>query len=158
MPHGRESEATRKAPRTAVSVTGPGPRRPSVFPAAWLCLAMGLVGCSARYADIADVRGVVTLDGKPLEAATVLFQPAEGRGSVGRTDAEGRYRLLYTPRALGARIGPCNVRISTTDDDDGRIGVDERVPRRYFEPGALAAEVAARSNVFDFHLTTKPGS
>jgi hypothetical protein len=125
--------------------------------AAWLCLALGLAGCSGRYADIADVRGVVTLDGQPLSAATVLFQPAQGRASVGQTDAQGRYRLLYTPRDLGARIGPSSVRISTGGDDEGRIGADERVPRRYFEPGALAAEVAPGSNVFDFHLTTKPG-
>lgn len=128
----------------------------SIVGAVWLGLAMGLVGCSSRYSDIADVRGVVTLDGQPLAAATVLFQPAQGRASVGQTDAEGRYRLLYTPRDLGARIGPCIVRISTSGNDEGKIGADERVPRRYFEPGALAAEVAPGSNVFDFHLTTTP--
>ena len=130
-------------------------RGPIVVGAAWLCVA--LTGCSGRYSDIADVRGVVTLDGKPLESAVVLFQPAQGRPSVGQTNADGRYRLLYTPRDLGVRIGPCSVRISTTGDDDGKIGANERVPRRYFEQGALAAEVVPGSNVVDFHLTTKPG-
>jgi hypothetical protein len=135
-----------------------GSRGRNVAVVAWLGLVLAVAGCSGRYSDIADVRGVVTLDGKPLEAATVLFQPAQGRPSVGRTDAAGRYRLLYTPRDLGARIGPCRVRISTAGDDDGRIAADERVPRRYFEPDALTVEVAPRANVFDFHLTTKPGS
>jgi hypothetical protein len=113
-------------------------------------------GCSGQPADVADVRGVVTLDGRPLEAATVQFQPAEGRASIGRTDSEGRYRLMYTPRELGARIGSCRVRISTAGDDDGKISPAERVPRRYFEPGALAAEVKAGGNVVDFHLETGP--
>ena len=126
--------------------------------ARWLMvgLAAGLGGCSSRHADVADVRGVVTLDGKPLDGATVQFQPAEGRASVGRTDSEGRYRLMYTPRDLGARIGPCRVRISTAGDEDGKISASERVPRRYFEPGALAAEVKAGGNVLDFHLETTP--
>jgi hypothetical protein len=135
---------------------GSGPQRRRMIFAASCCLTLGLAGCSSRYTDIADVRGVVTLDGQPLENATVVFQPAQGRASVGQTDAAGRYRLLYTPRDLGARIGPSSVRISTAGNDEGTISADERVPRRYFAPGALAAEVAPGSNVFDFHLTTKP--
>lgn len=122
-----------------------------------ICLvAAWLVGCSGRPADVGDVQGVVTLDGKPLDAATVQFQPAEGRASIGRTDAEGRYRLMYTPRELGARIGSCQVLISTASDADGKISPSERVPRRYFEPGALAAEVKAGDNVVNFHLETSP--
>lgn len=157
MPHDQGDGAT-----TSTHCRGPAPTKASgaraanANTAAWLCLAIAVAGCSSRYADIADVRGVVTLDGKPLAAATVLFQPAQGRASVGQTDAEGRYRLLYTPRDLGARIGPASVRITTTGNDEGKIGADERVPRRYFEPGALAAEVAPGSNMFDFNLTTTP--
>ena len=70
-----------------------------------------------------------------------------GVGDRSGADAEGRLRLRSTLRDLGARIGACNVRIPTTDNDDGRIGVDERVPQRSFEPGTLAAEVVAGSNV-----------
>ena len=117
-----------------------------LFFAAWFWMTLTLAGCSTRSSDVADVRGVVTLGGQPLVAATVLFQPAQGRASVG----------LYTPRELGARIGPCRVRISTASDDDGKISPSERVPRRYFEPGALAAEVKAGDNVVDFHLETSP--
>lgn len=121
------------------------------------CLTVAcLAGCSGRHADVAAVEGVVTLDGEPLGEATVQFQPAEGRTSIGRTDSRGRYRLLYTPRDLGARVGRCTVRISTAADDDGRVSAKERVPRRYFEPDALAVEVKPRSNVLDFHLTTSP--
>lgn len=127
-----------------------------LFFAAWFWMTLAVAGCSSRSADVADVRGVVTLGGQPLVAATVLFQPAQGRGSVGQTDAQGHYRLLYTPRELGARIGPCRVRISTASDDDGKISPSERVPRRYFEPGALAAEVKAGDNVVDVHLETSP--
>ena len=127
-----------------------------LFFAARFWMTLALAGCSSRSADVADVRGVVTLGGQPLVAATVLLHPARGRGSVGENDAQGHYRLLYTPRELGARIGTCRVRISTASDDDGKISPSERVPRRYFEPGALAAEVKAGDNVVDFHLETSP--
>jgi len=55
--------------------------------------AVGLVlsGCGPKGPELAPVEGVVTLDGQPLEGATVLFH-AEGGGrpSTGTTDANGR--------------------------------------------------------------------
>ena len=42
-------------------------------------------GCSnnpANYPEVADVVGTVTLDGKPLEGASITFAPQSGRSSV----------------------------------------------------------------------------
>jgi hypothetical protein len=120
-----------------------------------MLVAMAIAGCAPSAGDVANVSGTVTLDGNPLADARVFFQPAEGRPSFGRTDAQGGYRLLYTPGALGARIGPAVVTISTaTEDDDGKRTRD-RVPKRYLEPGALTAEVKPGNNVLDFNLTSE---
>lgn len=124
-----------------------------------LGLALGVVvGCSPRSAvEVAKVSGTVTLDGNPLSDAIILFQPAEGRPSRGMTAADGRYQLLYTAERAGAMVGTCGVTISTAiEDEEGRFS-PERVPKRYFEPGALTVDVKRRSNVLDFDLTSKPG-
>ena len=50
-----------------------------------LCL-----GCESGP-EIASVEGTVTMDGKPLANATVLFVPENGRPAGGRTDERGHY-------------------------------------------------------------------
>src|SRR5688572_29155643 len=61
-----------------------------------VCLA---AGCSPVPPSVVPVSGRVTLAGEPLAGAVVTFQPAPGEsaaelsGSVGRTNAEGRYEL-----------------------------------------------------------------
>ena len=57
------------------------------------CLAslVLLVGCGGNP-DLADVKGVVTLDGQPLPNAFVMFTP-EGSGTVsfGQTGDDGNF-------------------------------------------------------------------
>ncbi|MDA7994250.1 MAG: carboxypeptidase-like regulatory domain-containing protein, partial [Pirellulales bacterium] len=65
------------------------------------CVAAAFTGsgCSnnpANYPEVADVVGTVTLDGKPLEGASITFAPQSGRSSSGVTDSSGRYSLNYT--------------------------------------------------------------
>lgn len=66
-----------------------------------------VVGCSGGGAlDTAVVTGVVTLDGEPVEGATVMFRPVtEGQGApaTGTTDASGKYTL--TTVAVGEAAG-----------------------------------------------------
>src|SRR6478672_13610229 len=61
-----------------------------------ILLLVALAGCGQSGPQIAPVHGHVKLDGQPLANADVQFQP-EGsqRPSSGRTDAEGRYDLMY---------------------------------------------------------------
>lgn len=60
-------------------------------------ISLAAIGCGK--APTVPVSGRVTLDGQPLEGASVLFQPvvadanADGFGSVGQTDADGRFEL-----------------------------------------------------------------
>lgn len=99
-----------------------------------------LCGCSSG-AKFAPVSGRVTLNGNPLTNAVVEFQPiAEssrddpGPGSVGFTDADGKFTLhsQLDKSRTGAIVGKHRVRISpagqlTPGDADAS---DPRKPRR----------------------------
>lgn len=122
------------------------------------CLLMSIVGCSnnpANYPETGAVSGTVTMDGGPLEGATVSFIPAEGRPSKGRTDAEGKYTLRYAGSIQGAIVGTCTVSISKSIADEQAEAMVELVPDRYIgTESELTAEVTDRQNTFDFALTS----
>lgn len=126
-------------------------------------LALGLVvasviatGCRARKANVAGVTGRITLDGQPVQGASVGFQPRSGRPAYGGTDADGRYELFYDFRSSGAVVGTCDVTITTAHEDENGRMKPERIPKKYFKPGALVVEVEPKANVFDFELTSSP--
>ena len=57
-------------------------------------------GCGSSDLELAEVSGVVTLDGQPVAGAVVNTQPipasavpSPGPGSFGRTDEQGRFTL-----------------------------------------------------------------
>lgn len=59
------------------------------------------------------VSGTITLNGKPVDGATVTFEPMEGKGSaVGSTDAQGKYNLSTFNSGDGAIEGQFKVSIS----------------------------------------------
>lgn len=121
---------------------------------------VGLIGCSKPdHPEVGRVSGVVTLDGQPLEGATVMFQPLEGRASLGTTDRAGKYTLIYLDGVPGARVGLHKVIIRTeVPGEDGQPPlVREKLPRRYHDQTELTAEVKPGSNTFDFALTSQSG-
>jgi len=118
-------------------------------------------GCSDKPDGIVfgKVHGTVTLDGQPLPDATVQFQPAAGRPSYGRTDADGRYALGYRGRSWGAVVGPHTVKITTEDrienEQTGEVRViKELLPVHYHARSELTADVTAGENVVDFSLVS----
>jgi hypothetical protein len=66
---------------------------------------------------------VITLDGKPLPAADIMFVPqgeTKGQGAVGRTDAAGKFELQSQDRKhKGAPVGDYQVVISKLVKPDG---------------------------------------
>lgn len=93
-------------------------RRPAC--AAVCLLSLLVAGCGG---DFVPVSGRVTQGGKPIGDAVVTFQPVgsknspapEAAGSVGRTDAEGRYSLrVISPDRAGAAVGEHAVTISVS--------------------------------------------
>jgi hypothetical protein len=141
------------------------------------CCLFGLAGCShrpANYPETAPVSGTVTLDGKPLAAATICFSPSEGRSSSAVTDQAGRYELHYAGRVTGAMLGTHRVTISQVVPDEkmkASLSAEDRglldagefslpfvesLPSRYRGLNSeLSAEVKPQRNVFDFNLTSK---
>lgn len=58
----------------------------------FLC-SMVLVGCGSNLPSTVPVTGTVTLDGKPVEGASVSFLSSENVVATGITDASGKYSL-----------------------------------------------------------------
>ncbi|NIP86928.1 MAG: carboxypeptidase regulatory-like domain-containing protein [Planctomycetales bacterium] len=137
-----------------------------------LVLLAGCGGNPADYPETAPVTGTVTLDGAPLEGASINFVPATGRSSSGKTDAQGRYELHYTGTIEGAMLGPHRVMIwKEVPDPDYVLSEAERkameegefflplvhaLPKRYRgQDSRLSAEVKDTNNVIDFALTSQ---
>jgi len=121
----------------------------------FLCAALPASGCSTSACPpLGTVSGTLTLNGRPLAAATVLFTP-EGRGrtSCGTTDSEGRYHLTFLRDIVGATFGRHTVRVTTaTEENGGR----ETLPDCYNARTTLEATVVPGSNSFDFALVKRP--
>ncbi len=126
------------------------------------CLALTLAvlfvaGCGSG-ADLAKVKGEVTLNGQPLEGATVTFQSTEegGAPSSGQTDEKGRYTLMYSIDTPGAQPGEHVVSIETAgtdfDDQGNEIELPERVPAEFRGNPEFKRTVEPGGNTIDFEL------
>ena len=107
--------------------------------------------------DLGSVSGVVKLDGAPLKGAVVTFQPvlSEEPGSklsssVGTTDEEGSYTLMYVRDVDGAAVGKHKVFVQAALPNG-----KELIPYRYNLNTELTADVESGSNEFDFDLESK---
>lgn len=89
-----------------------------------LCCFGVLVLCAGcGGSGTAQVTGKVTLDGSPLEGATVAFAPVgEGQAASGKTDASGTYNLTTFVNNDGALPGSYKVTISKVEDAAGGAG------------------------------------
>ncbi len=121
-------------------------------PSALVCLLMGLLsGCGTSGPELGTVSGTVTLDGQPLDGATVIFQPQVGKASFGRTDPTGKYAMRYSKSSLGALIGPHRVEIQLAGDSTPV----EPLPAKYNRQSDLTADVPHGVKQIDFRLQSK---
>jgi 5-hydroxyisourate hydrolase-like protein (transthyretin family) len=94
---------------------------PTARSCAWLALLLAL-GCNSgpRRPPTYAVTGTVTQNGKPLEAATVVFVPLEGavgqEAATGVTDAQGRFKLTMYKADDGANAGEYRIKVSKFDN------------------------------------------
>ncbi len=95
----------------------------------------------------------MTLDGKPLAGAAVVFVPVGGgRESGGITDANGEYFVKYLRDEAGATIGKNRVRITRQQSHDPG---SEIVPAKYNRNTTLEREVTSGGNEIDFPLQSQ---
>ena len=144
---------------------------------------MGAVGCGGReWPPTYKTTGMVTLDGSPVERASITFSPKEGQQPANATtDASGRYQMTSFNAGDGATAGSFDVAIlkfPAIEIDAGRGGVpfgeanrtnagpspesledpENELPEKYSnsEKSGLSATVTADGeNVFNFELTSK---
>lgn len=112
---------------------------------------VGIVGCSSSDRPaLGEVRGLITLNGKPLPEAKIRFLPTEPvRGSMGVTDAEGRYEMIYLRDLKGAAVGQHRVQIKAATETRGEI-----LPDTYTSGTTLTATVEPGVNEINFDLTS----
>lgn len=147
---------------------------------AMIALAVVQSGCGPAGPATQAVSGVVTLDGKPVEGATVTFSPSSSTGAFasGITKADGRFSLnaavAGAKAGAGTLVGEYRVsvlkvespEVSRTDDPnapgyDPLASVTAKpaapkyvVPKAYGDPAAsgLSAKVEKGGGSFDFAL------
>ena len=130
-------------------------------------LLLCFCGCPSSSGNVGWVDGVVTLDGEPIEGATVRFYPETGRASSGKTDANGYYKLRYTRSEMGAVIGKHKVTITreaaaTTGGYEQEDKKDAKaraatIPKKYRDPekAELVKTVERGSNTINLELTSE---
>ena len=86
----------------------------------WCCVALACIAGCGPVSSV-PVEGTVTLQGKPLEGATVMFTSMRGSGPgpfVAKTDESGRFALGPRDRpGAGAEVGEYSVIIATVASD-----------------------------------------
>ena len=124
-----------------------------------LLLALICVGCGPGGPEIASVEGTVTMDGKLLRNAAVVFIPENGRPAGATTDSEGHYVLNFTEGRRGAIPGKNSIRITTLRDAgvdvDGKSvpGSKETIPMKYNSASQLTFMVKdGEKNVANFDI------
>ena len=120
---------------------------------------------AARRPATTPLGGTLTLDGQPLDGATVLFSPVGEKGfaAMAETDASGKFVATTFAHADGAVPGRYVVtikkfRIREAADNRKRMQVESVVPKKYSMPqtsGLTVEVVAGGPNVFNFDLTSR---
>jgi hypothetical protein len=145
-------------------------RRRLVALAALLSLTAAGCGRSPPPYQLAEVTGVVNLDGKPAADLVVTFLPdsvagTNGPRSSGKTDAQGQYRLVCDDRKPGAVVGLHHVLITDARASllmrearkDDAVFPPSRIPKRYstVANSPLRQEVKAEPQTIDLDVTSK---
>src|SRR5690606_6599242 len=123
----------------------------------WIIGVCFLVGCrgSADRPELGQVTGTVYLDGEPVPFVWVMFNPTGGgRTSMGRSDENGQYKLMYLDGVEGANIGQHEVAVMMYHEDEleelreySDKPINEPIPPRYNSETTLAEMVVAGPNV-----------
>jgi len=125
-----------------------------------ICLLALVAACSSQ--TTATVRGKVTLDGTPLDDATISFVPTAGgaRQSAWTTIKGGEYSIVEKD---GLGTGPFRVEIRAlrptgekpNPNEPTMVPSKEIISGRYNSNSALTVEIKPGANTADFALTSK---
>lgn len=120
-----------------------------------LLLPMCFCGCDAGP-ELGLVSGTITINGVPVEQATITFTPVDGQSAFARTDANGFYELQFSGGKRGTLLGENYISIETghfgTDERGELVEYPEQLPSKYNSESEIVREVKAGSQVFDFAI------
>lgn len=127
-----------------------------------VCLSLLItVGCGSDRPPLASLTGTVTLDGKPIEHAGLMFSPLDGgRPSVGGTNKKGEFEAMYVYGVPGAIIGKHKVMFEESPPDTGSESEEDEF-KPYAPPGnnfvinPKEIEVESGGTVINFTLKRK---
>ena len=113
-----------------------------------------------------EVKGAVTFDGQPLDGATIVLEPADGKGPTGGGRImQGKYLLAGEGAVVpGKKIVRITAVHKTGGKHDGGMGgepvwVDEMaqiIPAIYNQESTLTCEiVAGKANQHNFELKSQ---
>lgn len=136
-----------------------------------LCLLLSGCGRSGpgapKLLDV-PIKGVVTLDGRPLAGADVVFMAGNPPAVLaGKTKDDGAYQLQAAAGGPPKVEGQCKVTISRLVKPDGSplaenetpadTGAREQLPGKYsrFDQTTLSAAITAAEATIDFPLTSQ---
>jgi hypothetical protein len=116
-----------------------------------------VAGCAPAGAT---VTGKVTLDGAPLEDATICFVPkADGQKQAGWATIGGGEYAIAASGGLGTGAFRVEIRAlhatGEKSNDPTLINAKEAVPARYNRQSELAVDLKPGPNVANFDLKTK---
>lgn len=129
------------------------------FVAMLAAFGLALPGCGPKYPETFPVSGTVTLDGKPVAGAAVVFTPEEGHQATGTTDDSGRFELSTFQLGDGALPGPHRVTVAkTTTDPDEEEKVVFIIPQKYgnLQTSELTCDVQAEMGPVEYDLQPEP--
>ena len=105
---------------------------------------------------MARVTGTVTYKGKPVPNMMVNFMPTAGRPSWGKTDANGKFEMIYDADYKGVKIGHHKVYFTppaTATIDGGRSKASKKAIAE--AAGLTPEEMADLRSKYGSEKTTK---
>jgi len=138
-----------------------------------VCAMLLVAGCGPSRPKVAKVTGTVTMNGKPVEGATVAFFPQNevtpgvggGRMASGVTDAQGKFKLMTFEPGDGAVLGKHKVTVTLCQDiSKKRVEGDAPdpanlkwiVPQKYSETGTTPLPIVDVQGALDLPIDIKP--
>jgi hypothetical protein len=122
-----------------------------------LPVLFAFAGCGkGDYPDMARVTGTVTYKGKPVPNMMVNFMPTEGRPSWGKTDASGKFEMIYDSDYKGVKMGHHKVYFTppaNTTIDGGRSDASKKAIAQ--AAGLTSEEMADLRTKYGLETTTK---
>lgn len=123
-----------------------------------LAVMVSFAGCGPKEPPTGDVRGTVTIEGRPTANLMVHFEPQDGLRlglppAYGITNEAGQYRAMLRGRKPGAVVGLNHVRITPVERD----GVPPaEIHARYAGDYTFWYDVAPGANTYDIELKADP--